>query len=128
MKRFLIILLFLMASISVAESPEQYLREDVKDLAKALTDFSVSMVEQIATMRARLDILEAQVKENRQDIKHNTTFMDSMTGREGVRGSAWNYVFLFGVALASSIITMLFGWLVTSKRLNGKVNWNNKTK
>ena len=126
MKRFLIVVLFLMASISAAQSPEQYLRQDVKDLAKALTDFSFSMVEQISAMRARLDLLEKQVVENKGDIKKNTTFMDSMTGKEVVTGSAWNYVFLFMVALGSSIMTVFLGWLVTSKRLNGKVGWNNK--
>lgn len=102
--------------------PVDLLRQDTRELSKALADFSVSMVEQIATMRARLDLLERQVLDNRAAIRENTRFMDSSIGSGGVTKAAWNYWFVFLAALASSILTMVAGRLLTSKGRNSTGN------
>jgi hypothetical protein len=133
MKRFFIVMSFMIVTTTFAQAPNNYLREDFKELSRALAELTRSVVEQIAIIRVRIDVLEKQVGENKDLIRGNTSYIDRITGKEGVTGSAWNYFFVFIVAIGSSLMTTLLIKSLNNRNRNSrmgmeKVDWKNDKK
>jgi hypothetical protein len=58
--------LMLIASVALTEPQPDYMRQDIKDLTKALSDFSQQTVSDMSNLRARMEIFEKQLEDTKE--------------------------------------------------------------